>query len=367
MFSWIKTRRDGKNGDNPARRAFRPEADRLESREVLSTLSLPGASRTVAIPGVTGHALANFATSPGGFLSNLNNGRFSNFSVTAPTNPIPSGNTGAIGTIAIPSFTRVSSGQSNPLKEAGQPTSLPREPGTPGNIVNNGGLLSTGLNLANGFAALNNPANGFTALNSPALANSTSVVNGLAFDGGLGLTTPFNRFANLANTSANNGLLFTGGLGTTNGSVFNSPTNNGLRFTNNLGGTNPAGGINNATNGLAFSGNTGLTVPAALTNSLSNAASNTLAFSNGLGTTLPSFNNPFVSSASNGLVFNGGTGFINQNRNPFLGFAANSIGTAVPTIPVTGTTLIPNANTGTFSSLLINSGNAGMFNGGMFI
>ncbi len=67
MFSWLKTRRDRRYSTQSSlqeRRTFRPGADSLEAREVLSTFSLAGSVVTPVRVGETSAAQLNVETHP---------------------------------------------------------------------------------------------------------------------------------------------------------------------------------------------------------------------------------------------------------------------------------------------------------------
>lgn len=303
MFSWTnKARRDGKNGGQQNRRAFRPDADRLESREVLTTFSLPGATRAVTIPGVTGRSLAGLASNGGSLVSNVNSAASQLASLTSPTRTLSTGIFGG-GTTA----------------------------GTTAAATTAGRVLNVAANAANNLANRSFLSTGASLANRSLANNATGAASGLGFTLGLGFTSPNSRFTPI------------------------SAANSGLGFTNNLGGTTPAFSSNGATNGLAFSGGRGFTTPPQLVNTANSAVNTGLAFANSLGNTSPAFASPFLNSATNGLTFNNGAGFTNQARNPFFNFAANSNSGAVPSValPSGGSSV----TTGGFSGLTLNGAN----------
>jgi len=300
------------------RRAFRPAADRLESREVLNASVFGNAS--LALPTMAGIALR---TTPA----------FANtFAAT------PSINTGVFlggttnSSLLGPSFT------SN-LRNIGAVNF-----GNQGFVGNTGNLLSSFIHLpsrVNLSAILANQRTGLlSGLGGAVNAGLTSgfgVQSGLAFNGGLGGT----GFGLGSNVGFNNAL-FGSGLGAMTGLAFNNGlggfgtgsflSSSGLAFNNGLGGT----GFGSASGLGAMTG---------------------LAFNNGLGGT--GFTSTNGLAANNGLAFTGGLGFNNRFNNPF-----NSLGSTF--LGVGNNLNTPLTNLNTFNSGLGGLNGAGS-SAGLFI
>jgi len=270
------------------RRNFRPGGDRLEAREVLSTLPLLAHTTRVfatfpgqvqPAPAFTGGALGSVAFNGGG---------------GSAGSSIPSSATSRVLTAITPSassatnFNLFGTGSriGNPFVSTPSNVNL--------NILTNGGLLAgTSAGLVGGAVA-------------PALTSGFGALSGLAFNNGLG-GTPFSTGGNVgfnnnlfgSGFGATSGLAFNAGLGGTGSGSFLS--NSGLVFNNGIGGTGNTqipNGIG-ATTGLAF--NTGV---------------------RGLGT----FTGVNGVGVSNGLTFTGGTGFNNRLNSPFTGLNTSLLG-----------------------------------------
>jgi len=308
MFFWTETRRDGGNNEGTrgtTRRAFRPEGDRLESREVLSLFAVPGGTTVRFAPamnfgtpvnGFTG-LTSNISRVPGAFTNNsallnsintatpsFNNTSTQSFSTSSAfTNLLPGlSNTSAlVGTgnrtasafsnsASLANLTAGSAGSNVVHTSLASARSLPREAGLQNNV--NTRLPNAGRAGGTFFPA--------SSLPQSALSGA---VSGLAFTGGLGFSTP---------SSGTNGV------------------QNGLSFTNGSGFSRPTGGFNTASNGLAFTGGTGFSIPSRTTSTTSNG----LAFTNNSGFSAPA---SAFNAATNGLSFTGGLGFTNPNTNPF--------------------------------------------------
>jgi len=267
-------------------RTFRPVADQLESREVLS--AMPTMVSTLA------------RTFP---LTSTNSG-FNAFTTGLQTPGLPSiqnlvgnGNSGLAFSSATNSLN--SGTASNLVNRAIATTQAATSPFSSRNTSATQGL-GNGTRSLNGVNPnfLQNLVNqgtqtSFTGTNNPAVSNSSAVSNGLAFTNGLGFTNNTSRFNN---NGASNGLAFTNGLGFSNPSFNNNGVSNGLAFTNGRGFSSPAG----------------------RSSGFNNAASTGLAFSNGQGGTLPARFSPFFNSTNTGLTFGNGLGFTNPSNNPFL-------------------------------------------------
>jgi len=275
MFNWFKTRRDGGNAagkGSKARRAYRPECDRLEKREVPAIISVIGGSSPRFALGMT-------LTPPSNGFSNVNATGFPNFNAPAAV-------TNGLKT-ATPSNNAL-------LTTAARAATLLAQAGRSSNV--NTTLLNGGRAGSSVFPASNS------------LLNSVSgVTSGLAFTNPQGLFNPANGLT--VGNSAQNGLAFTnlqGLFNPANGLRTGNSAQNGLAFTNVQGLFNPANGLtvgNSAQNGLAFTNLQGLFNPAnGLT--VGNSAQNGLAFTN------TGFNpGTFLNGATNGLAFTGNRGF----------------------------------------------------------
>lgn len=298
MFAWIKTRRDGRDLHHDGNRAmsqmrrFRPEGDRLESREVLSTISVPGGTTspfTAATGFRTTPALSQAVTtnvSPFGGLganTNLSGRSIPGMTFSTPVNgftgltsnvsrfaTLPGTNTGLVLTSnSTPSSVFSTSASTAPLATLTRNTithvattrSVPREAGLQSNV--NTSLANSGRAGGPFFPASSFPQSALSG-----------ALSGLAFTGGLGFSTPAS-----GTNGVQNGLSFTNASNT---------ASNGLAFTNGSGFSRPSTGFNSSSNGLAFTNGSGFAFPATAFN-----------------------------AASNGLSFTGGLGFTNPNTNPF--------------------------------------------------
>jgi len=301
MFSWITPRRRDHKAQE-SRRAFRPEGDRLESREVLTSLGLGAGTTAVAVPKLTtpgsstaGFSLgrvnfSNFGTLQNGLGSLVGNfGNFVNPGNFSSINTVQFGR--GPGNIPTQFFSAPSSGSSNtttsttastpattanlthtPTTTTQKPVrTVPRAPGSASNV--NPNLFQVGSNPGSLVSSIP----GFV---NTGLSNASAVTNGLAFTFGQGFSNLNNQF-NTGNAAQT-----------------------GLAFLNQSGFGNPSGTFFN--------------------NSLNNGAQTGLAFTNGTGGTLPASTNPTFNSATTGLTFGSGAGFTNQSTNPFAVFGANS-------------------------------------------
>jgi hypothetical protein len=308
MFAWIKTRRDGGNYHHEGARAksgtrrFRPEGDRLESREVLSMIGGIGGTTAQFAPGLGLHTTSPLSpstttnVSPFGALgvsTSLAGRSTPGMAFSTPTNgftglttnvsrfaTLSGTNSALVGTTnTTPSSVFSTSASTAPLATLTRNTvthgvttrSVPREAGLQSNV--NTSLANSGR-LGGQFF----PASSFPQ------SSVSGAVSGLAFTGGLGFSTPVS-----GTNGAQNGLAFTGGLGFSTPSFGTNGVQNGLSFTNGSGFSFPSTGFNATSNGLAFTNGSGFSSP-----------------STGF--------NP----ATNGLSFTGGLGFTNPNTNPFL-------------------------------------------------
>jgi len=286
MFFWTKTRRDGGNNEgaqSKARRAFRPEGDRLESREVLSLFAVPGGTAVQFAPGMTFRGPSNGFT---GLTTNVSrvSGVFANNSAllnsinTATSSPSTTAGS-AIGNLA--SFTNVLPGLSSTSALVGTgnnttpsvfSTSAPLAPLTGGSTVSN--VVHTSLASVRSL---------------PREAGLQSNVNTRLPNAGRagGTFFPASSFPQSALSGAVSGLAFSTPSPATNGLAFSTPslTNSGLGFSNLSSATN------GALSGLSFTNNSGFSRPAGAFN-----------------------------AATNGLMFSGGTAFTNPNTNPFRPF-----------------------------------------------
>jgi len=266
MFGWIKTRRDSKDNESTrgmTRRTFRPEGDRLESREVLSLFAVPGGTTVQFAPAMTFRGTSNGFTGLANNVSRVSGG-FTNSS--ALLNPINTA-TQAIGNTAT-SVIGNTAGFANLL---------------PG-LSNNSALVATGNNTpASAFSTSASRANltaGSTASNVvhtslasartvPREAGLQSNVNTRLPNAGRagGTFFPASSFPQSALSGALSGLAFSTPTSATSGLAFSTPTSatsgvqSGLSFTNNSGFSRPASAFNAATNGLSFSGGTAFANP----------------------------------------------------------------------------------------------------------
>ena len=272
MLSWIK-----KTGvtTEPTRRAFRPAADRLESREVLSTISTSFARSSLTLPRPL--ANANFHVFTAGMESP---------SLYAPRNSFPTGLVNRVVPTLASTASRFSSATSQANRSLVTTLSATR-------------LLTTAP---------------ITSQTSPRLGGFQSNVNPALFSAGGRLGTLASSLTSSSNSILNNvgksGLVSNYTL---NG-FSNNATPNSLSFINSLVsniGLNRLS-TNSASTGLAFTNGLGFSTPSIG----SNSASTGLAFTNGLGFSTPSIGS---NSAQNGLAFNSGLGSTNVYTNPFLG------------------------------------------------
>jgi len=281
MFSWFKTK-GGRN--TQARRAFRPAADALESREVLSTVAV--APRPLAIGVNLPHPSPSLNILTRGLAAPSLYGHQNALSTAGKAVTNVAGIVSSV--IAQTTFPVISTGRSvsTTSTRAGTPfttnAALNSALNTARSLVS---VSSTGIpNLAAttnflGQSILNTASNPFNT--------ATSVLNGLAFTNNAGFSVPVQSAGTLGTST--NGLAFTNGTGfsvpsRTIGTT--TPATNGLAFTNNTGFAAPSRNSGTATNGLAFTNGTGLSIPV-VSAGLGNASTNGLVFSNGTGFSLP--------------------------------------------------------------------------------
>ena len=249
MFSWTTTRRNGTKTQG-SRRAFRPETDRLETREVLSTLALAGGSTPQFLPGVHFNTQAQAFTGAANLQSlstALHNAGSTFFTPSFMTSSTPfsslpgnnNSNTASLANLTKSGNLTTAAGHARTLpREAGVPSngSLPREAGLANNV--NPNLFFTGGRAGPQVFAL--PPINATQANA-SLRNGSAVTNGLAFTNGLGFSSPAQSL-NTANNAVQSGLAFTNGLGNSLPAgfspFFNSVTS-GLTFSNGNRFTNP--------------------------------------------------------------------------------------------------------------------------------
>jgi len=332
MFTWNTAQRHGPTTKPQThRRAFQPQADRLESREVLSTFSLVGNSLAAAIPGVTANPFT--ATMARNF-QGLNNTNLPAFG-TVSNSATMARNFQGLNNTNLPAFGTVSNingGVTLSPSRAVTPFKAPSNVNP--NLILNGGRLSTpgsvSLSTLPGSTAGNAAITGLAFTDGLGFSNGAGLSNGLGFTNAVGFSNPsfVNGLGTFTNTTAVNnaattGVAFANGLGSTLPSAATSGATTGLAFTSGLGLTNPVFGNSSVNTGLGFTGGLGFTNPTTQLNTTGNGTTSGLAFANGLGGSAVGATSPFFNSAATGLPFNGGAGFINQNTNPFANFAFN--------------------------------------------
>jgi len=324
MFSWIKSN-CGRN--QQVRRTFRPGADQLESREVLSAFTTlraiapphPAPSLNILTRGLSAANLygnQNSLGTVGKTLTNLPGIVSSVIAQNATT-----GTTTARTVSTTPTTT--TTGRLN--------TNIPRLGGFQNNVNTNAALTSA-LNAARSFL-------------------STAPTINLAQNNLAGVTNFLGQRNLNAGNSVLNGLAFTSGTGFGIPSAGSNAATNGLAFTNNTGFGAPAravGTTSTATNGLAFTNNTGFSVPS----NRSNTSTNGLAFTQGTGLSVPSVSAGTANATSNGLAFTGNTGFSVPSRT-----VTSTIGTGLPGLGVsTINTGLPGTGLGNGTITIGNSG-----------
>jgi len=279
MFGWIKTRRDSKDNESTrgmTRRAFRPQGDRLESREVLSLFAVPGGTAVQFAPGMAFRAPSNGFT---GLTSNISRvpGVFSNTSTLLNSTNAA---TSAIGNTAASAIGNTAAGFANLLPGLSSTSALV---GTGNNTTPSAFSTSASLAPLTGGSTASNVVH--TSLASartlPREAGLQSNVNTRLPNAGRagGTFFPASSFPQSALSGALSGLAFSTPSSATNGVAFSTPNSvtsgvgfsnlfsagngalSGLSFTNSSGFSRPAGAFNPATNGLSFSGGTAFANP----------------------------------------------------------------------------------------------------------
>jgi len=298
MFSWIKSN-CGRN--QQVRRTFRPGADQLESREVLSA--------------------------------------FTTLRAIAPPHPAPSLNILTRGLSAANLY-----GNQNSLGTVGK--TLTNLPGIVSSVIAQN--ATTGTTTARTVSTTPTTTTGRLNTNIPRLGGFQNNVNtNAALTSALNAARSFLSTAPTVNLAQNNLAGVTNFLGQRNLNAGNSVLN-GLAFTSGTGFGIPSAGSNAATNGLAFTNNTGFSVPS----NRSNTSTNGLAFTQGTGLSVPSVSAGTANATSNGLAFTGNTGFSVPSRT-----VTSTIGTGLPGLGVsTINTGLPGTGLGNGTITIGNSG-----------